>query len=32
MDRTGDRRALIAAIGLSSFGDELAIVALALRV
>jgi MFS family permease len=30
--RTRDRRALIAAIGLSSFGDELAIVALALRV
>src|SRR5438128_1942444 len=32
MHRTRDRRALIAAIGLSSFGDELAIVALALRV
>jgi MFS family permease len=32
MERTRDRRALIAAIGLSSFGDELAIVALALRV
>jgi MFS family permease len=32
MDRTRDRRAMIAAIGLSSFGDELAIVALALRV
>src|SRR3954469_14292590 len=32
MDRTRDRRAMIAAIGLSAFGDELAIVALALRV
>jgi MFS family permease len=32
MHRTRDRRALIATIGLSSFGDELAIVALALRV
>src|SRR5512141_1837891 len=32
MQQTRDRRALIAAIGLSSFGDELAIVALALRV
>jgi hypothetical protein len=32
MERTRDRRALIAAIGLSSFGDELAIVALILRV
>ena len=32
MERTRDRRALIAAIGLSSFGDELAIVALALHV
>ncbi len=32
MERTRDRRALIAAIALSSFGDELAIVALALRV
>jgi MFS family permease len=32
MHRTRDRRALITAIGLSSFGDELAIVALALRV
>src|SRR5690242_8652213 len=32
MHRTRDRRALIAAIGLSSFGDALAIVALALRV
>jgi MFS family permease len=32
MHQTRDRRALIAAIGLSSFGDELAIVALALRV
>lgn len=32
MEQTRDRRALIAAIGLSSFGDELALVALALRV
>jgi MFS family permease len=32
MEPTRDRRALIAAIGLSSFGDELAIVALALRI
>src|SRR5262245_25029560 len=32
MHQTRDRRALIAAIGLSSFGDELALVALALRV
>ena len=32
MQQSRDRRALIAAIGLSSFGDELAIVALALRV
>jgi MFS family permease len=32
MQQRRDRRALIATIGLSSFGDELAIVALALRV
>jgi MFS family permease len=32
LDTTRDRRSLIAAVGLSSFGDELAIVALALRV
>src|SRR5262245_7994003 len=32
MHQTRDRRALIAAIGLSSFGDELALVALVLRV
>ena len=30
--QTRDRRTLIAAVGLSSFGDELAVVALALRV
>ncbi len=32
MDRLADRRMLVAASGLSSFGDELAIIALAIRV